>query len=172
MYIIIDEKKIKAGADILNGEKIIIKIKNIDSNENYISVASFASVSDPGLTKSMVILGFSDRIPINPDSSIGSYEAAKLVVQKLKSIYPELTDNDYKIKSELVWREELRTIRLYIPQTRVIENQAYNVLVPQLIEIVPFFKNLNGYILYLEEIYPDMLTILANDQTVLIENFT
>lgn len=171
MYIKINKENVRVGS-VLNGEPIIIIIDKITNNDDslFINTTTYRE-ADTFYSTSIAIDQIGNKFAFGTNLNINTYTAAKLIKDYIIQIYPDILDNEIVIYSDKVWREELRLIRLYIPYTCVIENTNYNSLITSILDAeTPFYKGLDGYILYLEEIYTEHLTVLENDPNILIEN--
>lgn len=178
MFLKINKEKV-VFVQILNGEPVLLNVENIYSNGDVMTVKTgmFPEsdyIADNETKNRGHIIGLSNEFKF--DMSYSGYTgytrhstiAIKLIKEEIKSKL-SLTDSDIAIKAQCEWKHPERPIRLSIPFNVVVENSTYNALVNTLINEVPYYKNFDSYILYLEEIYPQHRSILEADPNVIIE---
>lgn len=178
MFLKINKEKVKF-VQILNGEPVLLKVENIQSDGDVMTVNTgmfpeSEYIADNETKDRGHIVGISNAFKF--DMSYTGYTgytrhstiAIKLIKEEVKNKL-SLTDSDVAIEAQCEWKYPEKPIRLSIPFNVVVENSTYNALVSTLIDTVPYYKNFDSYILYLEEIYPQHRTILEDDPNVIIE---
>lgn len=166
MYIKIPAQKVPFGIPVLNGEPLVIKLLKVTQyniGEIYIEFKVF----NEKLTYEGNIGSITNPIIFTSNLKPNLYTAAKILKEYIESLF-EITG--LEILSDLTWLHLTRSIRLYIPFEEVIENSNYTLLISSMISLgVPYYKQEDGYVVYLEEIYPDHRALLESDENVFIE---
>jgi hypothetical protein len=175
MFLKIAKEKVKYVA-ILNGEPILIKIENLTSDGDTMTVKTGMFVESEYTANSSAkrghIVGVNNTFVVDPtESAEGHYDtvAIKLIKDKLIADLG-LVEGDFEILAEAEWKHAPQTIRLTIPVQEAIENSFYRGLIDTLISNgTIYYKVGDNYILYLSYIDAAHRPTLEADPNIIIE---
>ena len=168
MFIRIEAQKVEVSENTLNQEPILIKLENTLKIRPYIIMQLKCYYeSDTNLESPFMLGGLPDELGSDVEDLSNFVKAAKFALNLVKDRY-KLQDSDARLVVEEVWTEPLRTIRVYIPYKNIID--SYNDLIAYMKSLsVPYHEVDTGYVIYLESILPEHLSLLESDINVLIE---